>query len=230
LTSRRIVSTLSFTRRCRTDWLPHRDAALEELVHGALGDLRDLARVVEVRVEDDLLVQLAPVLDDARERVRPRLVGEDLLRHDGRALGREAHAPHVLDAEQRLADERDLLGAQLVHVAARDDDVLELGARADVLERLLPAVGVDLELELRDLLRVDADGVAARAEAAVDGARVEREEERLVDVAVREPRHRHVRRARAANRGRASGDRAGGASRAGRTAGAADPRAGSASR
>ncbi len=50
----------------------------------------------------------------------------------------------------------------------------------------------DLELDLLDLVGVDADGVAARAEAAVDRAGVERQEQRLVGVAVREPGDRRV--------------------------------------
>ena len=51
---------------------------------------------------------------------------------------------------------------------------------------------VDPEVDLLDLVGVDADGVAARAEAAVDGAGVEREEQRLVGVAVGEAGHRRV--------------------------------------
>ena len=152
----------------------HGDAALEQLVHRRLGDRRDLARVVEVGVEHDLLVAAAPLLHDPGQRVRPGVVGQDLLRHHRRSLGRVAHPPDVVDRQQRLADLRDLLGPQLVRVAARDDDVLQLGPRADVVERLLPALHVHLELELRHLFRVDADRVAARAEAAVDRAGVER--------------------------------------------------------
>ena len=87
---------------------------------------------------------------------------------------------------------RDLLGAQLVRVAARDDDVFQLGARADVREGALPALGVDAQLELRDLLGVDADRVAARAKAAVHRTGVEGQEQRLVDVAVGQAGHRHV--------------------------------------
>ena len=73
----------------------------------------------------------------------------------------------------------------------------------------------DLEVELLDLVGVDADGVAARAEAAVDRAGVERQEERLVDVAVREPRRPARRRARAASRARAWDGRARGATPSG---------------
>ena len=47
------------------------DAALEHAVERALGDRGDLVRVVEVRVEHDLLVQLAAALDDRGQRVEP---------------------------------------------------------------------------------------------------------------------------------------------------------------
>ncbi len=137
-------------------------------------------------------MELSALLDDARERVDPRVVREELHRHDRRALGREAHAAHVRDREERLADLLDLLRAELVSVAAGDDDVLELCARRDVRVRRAPAIFADLEVHLLDLFGVDADRVAARAEAAVDRARVEREKERLVGVAVREAGHRRV--------------------------------------
>ena len=48
------------------------------------------------------------------------------------------------------------------------------------------------ERDFVDVLGVGADRVAARAEAAVDRARVERQKQRLVDVAVNEARHRRV--------------------------------------
>ena len=111
------------------DQQPHR---LDGVVHAALqhawlrtvmprskslsialcGDAGDLVRVVEVRVEHHLLVQLAALLDDARQRVGPRVVGEDLLRHDRRTLGREAHAADVRHRQQRVADLGDLLQAR----------------------------------------------------------------------------------------------------------------------
>ena len=66
------------------------------------------------------------------------------------------------------------------------------GSRGDVRERARPALLVRLERDLLHVLRVDPDGVAAGAEAAVDRAGVEREEERLVDVPMGEPRYRRV--------------------------------------
>ena len=98
------------------------------------------------------------------------------------------------DVEQAVADLGDLLLAQVVGVTTGDDDVFELGARGDVAEDVLPAARVGLERELLQLALIDigADRVAACAEAAVDGAGVEREEERLVGVAMREALHRCV--------------------------------------
>ena len=74
------------------------------------------------------------------------------------------------------------------------------GRSRDVLERALPALLGGLERDLLDLVGVDADRVAARAEAAVDRAGVEREEQRLVGIAVREARRPARRPARAASR------------------------------
>ena len=88
------------------------------------------------------MCELPPLVDDARQRVEPGVVGQDLHRHDRRTLGREAHAPHVRDGEERLADLLDVLRAELVGVAAADDDVLELGARRDVLVGAPPALVV----------------------------------------------------------------------------------------
>ena len=81
---------------------------------------------------------------------------------------------------------------ELIAVAAGHDDVLELGALGDVRNASLPAIFGRLERDLLDLVGVDADGVAARAEPAVHRARVEREEQRLVGIAVRQPGHRRV--------------------------------------
>ena len=68
----------------------HRDAAFEEQVHRVLRDRRDFFRVIEMRVQGDLFVHLSPLVDDGGERVGPRDVGENLLRHHRGPLGREA--------------------------------------------------------------------------------------------------------------------------------------------
>ena len=56
--------------------IAHDDAPIGERVHRVFGDAGDLVRVIEVGVEDDLLVELAPLLDDADERVPPGDVGQ----------------------------------------------------------------------------------------------------------------------------------------------------------
>ncbi|MNS75214.1 hypothetical protein D3C72_1087180 [compost metagenome] len=165
------------------------DAAVEEHVHRLLGDPGDLVGVVEVRVEGDLLAQLLAERGHFGQGVEPGGVRDDLHRHHGRALGGEADAADVGEVQQRLADVLEVGGRQLVHVATRDDDVLELGAAGDILVDLGPALGRGQHVDLLDLLGVGADGVGAGAEAAVHGADVERQEERLVHVAVGQALH-----------------------------------------
>ncbi len=68
----------------------------------------------------------------------------------------------------------------------------ELGPSRDVCERVLPLLGRLGQRHFVDVLGVGADRVAARAEAAVHRTDVERQKERLVDVAVDQPGHRRV--------------------------------------
>ncbi len=91
-----------------------------------------------------------------------------------------------------MADRLEVLGRQHVQVAAGDHDVLDLGARGDVGDGGMPALRVGLEAGLLDGVGVAADRVAARAEAAIDRADVERQEQRLVVVAVRQAGRRRV--------------------------------------
>ena len=75
----------------------------------------------------------------------------------------------------------------IVHVAAGDHDVLELGARGDVGEcAACQRFRSGVRRVFSTLLGVDADRVAAGAEAAIDRADVERQEQRLVVIAVRQ--------------------------------------------
>ncbi len=94
-----------------------------------------------MRVDDDFFAEFAAALDDRGERVGPGVIGQDFHRHDGRAFGREAQPPHVRNREQRITDEGQHLGRELVRVAARDHDVLELGPRRDIVEGVLPVFG-----------------------------------------------------------------------------------------
>ncbi len=86
----------------------------------------------------------------------------------------------------------EVLGRQHVEVAAGDHDVLDLGARGDVGDGGMPALRVGLQAGLLDGVGVAADRVAARAEAAIDRADVERQEQRLVVVAVRQAGRRRI--------------------------------------
>ena len=84
------------------------------------------------------------------------------------------------------------LGAQLVGVAAGDDDVLELRPLRNVLERVLPLLGRLGQRDFVHVLGVGADRIAARAEAAVDRADVERKKECFIHVAVHEAGNRRI--------------------------------------
>lgn len=108
---------------------------------------------------------------DARQRRRPPVAGvEDAAGRDGETLGREAEAADVRDGDEPLADVLELLRVEVVRVAARDDDVLQLRGRFDVLEDFLPAAACGLEGGLGDGVGVGTDGVGAGAEGAVGGA------------------------------------------------------------
>ena len=210
-----MVATSSFTPRCSTVWL--------RTVMPRSNSLFSAALVMPVISRGWLkwvcsTTSLCSLRPCSTTRVRASVQASSVRIFCGITAGplvAKRNAAHVGHRQQRLADLGDLLGAQLVGVAAGDDDVLQLGARGDVGEGLLPALGVDLEVELLHLLGVDADRVAARAEAAVDRAGVQRQEQRLVGVAVGQARAPACRRARAASRGPAWGDRAAGATPAG---------------
>ena len=98
----------------------------------------------------------------------------------------------MLDVEQGAAEQLDLLGLEVVHVAAAYDHVLDLGIAADVVEGLLPAFAADAEVDLVHVGGVEADRVGTRAEAAVHGTGVQGQEQGPVVVAVREPGHGRV--------------------------------------
>ena len=169
-----------------------RDAAIKELVARGLGDGCDLVGMIEVGVNHHLFAKPASAVCDARQGVEPRAIAEELLRHNRRHLGGPANAPHVRHGQKGLADIRHLLIAQLRDVPTRDEDVFHFRARSHVLEGQTPALDIDAELQFGDLLGVQAHSVAAGAETAVDWAGVERQEENLVRIAVRQPGHRHV--------------------------------------
>ena len=102
------------------------DAALGEHVHGVVRDAGDLGGVIEVRVDDDVLVQAAAELDDVGERISPGVIAEDFLRQHAEAFRGVADAANVRHAQEPLADES-MRGAEIVAVAAADDDVFEVG-------------------------------------------------------------------------------------------------------
>jgi hypothetical protein len=154
-----------------------------------LSDPGDLIGVRDMRMQRCLFPHVAGALRDVYKRLHPCVVSEELGRLHAHGFGRKAHAPDVRNVEQRLADVRDLVCAQVMHVATANHHVLDLRLRAQVLERQLPTLGLGAQVVLGDAIRVDPDRVRARAEAAVHWAQVEREKQRFVWIAVHETGH-----------------------------------------
>jgi hypothetical protein len=103
---------------------------LGEAIRGAAGDGGDLARMIEMGVDHHVLVQAAAKGCDRGQGFNPGVIGQDLLRKHGEALGGVADAADIGHRQQALADEADVLGLEVIGVAAADDDVLEFGARS----------------------------------------------------------------------------------------------------
>ena len=102
--------------------------------------------MIEVGMNHHLFVELAPPLCDTRQRIDPRAIAEEFLRHDRQHLGGPADAPHMRYRQEGLAHVRHLLVAQLRYVTTRNEDVLHLRPRGHVLEGQTPALDVDTEL------------------------------------------------------------------------------------
>ena len=138
---------------------------------GRLG--RDLARVVEVRLDPDLLGR--------GEQVDQLGVVEPLRQRD-RHAGADADHVDVVDGLQAVEEEAELADRQRERVAAGDDHVADLRVLADVLDHplVVAADGVPAAADHR--------GPLARAEAAVHRADVRGDEQHPVGVAVRQAR------------------------------------------
>lgn len=140
----------------------HHDAGGEELAARGAADPGDLAQVVEVRVHGDHLPALLAFVGDGDEGRGPG-VGrvEDARRAHGEPFGREAEAADVRDREEAHADVVELVGCEIIGVAAGDDDVGEGGRGFDVGEHLVPASARRLQGVLGYGVRVGADGVGS---------------------------------------------------------------------
>lgn len=101
------------------------DARLQQLLAGQGCDPRDLVGVVEVRVQRDRLARLLCHVGNVDQGVHPavRAVDDAAGRHR-KALGGEAEAADVGDADEPLADQAEVLWHEIVRVAARHDDVV----------------------------------------------------------------------------------------------------------
>lgn len=89
---------------------------------------------------------------------------------DGQPLGGEPEPTDVRDPDEALADGPDVLRLEVVRVAARDDNVLELRGGFDVGEDFVPAPAGRLEGGLGYLVCVGTYGVGTCAKGAVGWA------------------------------------------------------------
>ena len=135
-------SGVSLTPRMSTRLIAHEDAALEKHPHGLFGDPRDFFGALKCVCSTTSLPILRPRSTTRGQRVEPLGMRDDLHRHDRRAFGGEAHAAHVRNIEQRVADQLDVLRRQLIRVAAGDDDVFEFRALGDILNASCHCLGV----------------------------------------------------------------------------------------
>ena len=149
----------------------HREAAVREARAGGDGLARELLRVIEMRHHPDrvMLAERANELRGDAHGERHRDARREADRLDG---GDGADAP-----EQAI----EALGRHGERVAAAHDDVADLGMRGDPGERGLEALD-------RDGTAAVADDARTRAEPAVDGAAVGREEQHAVRIATHEMR------------------------------------------
>jgi hypothetical protein len=142
---------------------------------GALGG--HLAGVVEVGLDPDLV--------GGRED-RDQLVVVEPLRQGDRDARADADDVDVLQAREARQEELELLQGHGQGVAAGDDDVADLGVVADVLDHA--AVVARDGVPAAALHR----GALARAEPAIHGADVRRDQQRAVGVAVGQAGDRRV--------------------------------------
>ena len=138
------------------------------------------------------LPHLAPALDDGGERVEPLLSVMSFIGMIAGPLVAKRMRRRCGMSSSALPISSMFLGASWYTSPPEITMSSSSGRHADVLERLLPLLGRLGQRDLVDVFRVGADRVAARAEAAVDRAGVQRQKERFVDVPVHEARNRRV--------------------------------------
>ena len=95
-----MVSASSLTPFCKTVWLRTQMPRSINSSSAPAADGRDFVRVVEMRVQRDFLVALAPRFDNPRKGMDPLSVCDEFLRHNRRGFRRVAHPPHMFNVEQ----------------------------------------------------------------------------------------------------------------------------------
>lgn len=148
--------------------ISHRDPGLQQLLRRLRRDPRDLVRVVEVRMHRDTFPRGPRPRRDAGQGRQPPVAGvEEAAGRHRQALGGEAEPADVRDIDETLADVLDVLWIEIVGVAARDHDVLELRGGFDVVEDFLPAATGGLEGRFGYGVGVGAYGVGSSTEEAI---------------------------------------------------------------
>ena len=136
-------------------------------------------------VHEHALEHLPAPPGDLDDRGEPGFVRQELHGLHRHGLGRKPDPPDMGDVQKGVAEHLDVRRLQSCNVAARNDDVLDGGVGADIVQRRRPTVGTG-DVVLLQGGRVLAYGIAARAVLAVDGADGGNEEEHLVGIAMHE--------------------------------------------
>lgn len=144
------------------------DASLVKLLRSLFGDPRYLVGVVKVRMQGHRLAALLGLVrhvDQCRAPCIRRV--EYAAGCHGQPFGSKSEAADMWDVEEAVTNHLDVFRLEIVRVAPRDDNVLELMGVFDVGKDLIPATTGRLERGLGDLVGVGADAISSRAVATV---------------------------------------------------------------
>ena len=99
------------------------DTPLHQAIETAATYIGDLMWMVKMRVQNNFLVQLTPLLNHSGKRIYPPRIRYQFLRHNRRSLCGVAHTPNVIDFEQAISDVLDVFSFEVRHITTADDDV-----------------------------------------------------------------------------------------------------------
>jgi hypothetical protein len=141
---------------------------LKQLLRRLARDPRELARVVEMRVNSNLFTSLLATLRQSNQLPSPRVLRiQGPGGRNAQSFGGDAETSDVRNGEHAVADGAQLFRVQVIRVTTRDDNVLDGWRGGDVGEGVFPAAFAGLVGGLDDGIRVAADSVGARAVSAV---------------------------------------------------------------